>query len=257
MSDYTLLHHSIPRDPQWLPQCCICNDPVSLETSKTDEFGQALHEECYVLKLCSKEEWYILKLRLKADFLNHGGTNAGPSQTGTQSATFTRRRWQKSASRQYQKARRACAILIQRARRVSWHTWPWSLELAAVVTVLLFTCWFAYRDGHPASFLGSLGRQSSNAVEQQIPLPLAMAMSAKGSSTLRTVLGSEEQADTASLLQQVGSAENEVVHIGDDVTVRYFTTRSAPSGSGRKVSRRYIGTDVTVRYFTPIARIRN
>ena len=52
----------------------------------------------------------------------------------------------------------------------------------------------------------------------------------------------------------VGHAQ---IHIGDDVTVRYFTTRNAPSGSGRNVSRRYIGTDVTVRYFTPIARIRN
>lgn len=33
--------------------CSICNQPVALEIAKTDEFGQALHEECYVLKLGS------------------------------------------------------------------------------------------------------------------------------------------------------------------------------------------------------------
>jgi len=257
MPDYTSLYHSTSssKDPQWLPCCCICNDPVPLETSKTDEYGQALHEECYVLKLGLKDKWYVLKLWLNADCLSHGGTNAGPRQTGTQSATFPRRRWQTSASRQFQRARRGCDVLIQKARRVSSHRWPWNLELAAMVTFLLLTCWFAYRDRRPASSLGLLGRQTSNAVDTHLPLPLPMP--AKGSSTLLTVSGSQEQADTASLPQQAGSAENEVIHIGDDVTVRYFTTRGASSGSDRKVSRRYIGTDVTVRYFTPIVRIRN
>ncbi len=53
MADYTWLHHPIPRIP-WFLSCCICNDPVLLETSNTDEYGQAVHEECYVLKVCSK-----------------------------------------------------------------------------------------------------------------------------------------------------------------------------------------------------------
>src|SRR5579864_3038909 len=43
---------SIPRSSQPLPPCCICNRPVPLEISKTDEYGQAVHEECYVLKVC-------------------------------------------------------------------------------------------------------------------------------------------------------------------------------------------------------------
>ena len=34
--------------------CPICNEPVSLETSKTDEDGQAIHEECYASKVCTK-----------------------------------------------------------------------------------------------------------------------------------------------------------------------------------------------------------
>jgi hypothetical protein len=31
--------------------CSICQKPVTLETAKTDEVGQAVHEECYLLML--------------------------------------------------------------------------------------------------------------------------------------------------------------------------------------------------------------
>ena len=54
MSNDTWLYHPVPTGGQRLPSCCICNDPVLLETSNTDEYGQAVHEECYVLKICSK-----------------------------------------------------------------------------------------------------------------------------------------------------------------------------------------------------------
>lgn len=29
--------------------CWICNKPVDLETTKTDDRGNAVHEECYVM----------------------------------------------------------------------------------------------------------------------------------------------------------------------------------------------------------------
>lgn len=31
--------------------CRICGKPVAVETSKTDGDGQAIHEDCYVLKV--------------------------------------------------------------------------------------------------------------------------------------------------------------------------------------------------------------
>ena len=31
----------------WLPQCAICNESVTLEEGKTDERGRAVHENCY------------------------------------------------------------------------------------------------------------------------------------------------------------------------------------------------------------------
>ena len=33
--------------------CPICQQPVSLERCKTDEDGRAIHEDCYVRKICS------------------------------------------------------------------------------------------------------------------------------------------------------------------------------------------------------------
>lgn len=30
------------------PHCAICERPVNLEESKTDEHGHAVHEDCYV-----------------------------------------------------------------------------------------------------------------------------------------------------------------------------------------------------------------
>jgi hypothetical protein len=34
--------------------CPLCGEPVSLERCKTDEDGRAIHEDCYVRKVCSK-----------------------------------------------------------------------------------------------------------------------------------------------------------------------------------------------------------
>ena len=31
--------------------CRICGKPVAVETSKTDESGRAIHDDCYVLKV--------------------------------------------------------------------------------------------------------------------------------------------------------------------------------------------------------------
>src|ERR1700719_2232947 len=38
-----------------LPKCSICNQPVELETAKTDEDGNLVHEDCYVRRARLKE----------------------------------------------------------------------------------------------------------------------------------------------------------------------------------------------------------
>ncbi len=37
-------------------KCSICHKPVSLETTKTDEVGHVVHEECYFLKVGIKPD---------------------------------------------------------------------------------------------------------------------------------------------------------------------------------------------------------
>jgi hypothetical protein len=37
------------------PTCSICSKPVALETSKADEYGKAVHEGCYLLKVTAKK----------------------------------------------------------------------------------------------------------------------------------------------------------------------------------------------------------
>jgi hypothetical protein len=39
----------------WSPECVICKKSVKLEESKADEYGQAIHEECYVSRLAAKK----------------------------------------------------------------------------------------------------------------------------------------------------------------------------------------------------------
>jgi hypothetical protein len=39
---------------QWRPECVICKESVELAQSKTDEHGQAVHEECYVSQFVSR-----------------------------------------------------------------------------------------------------------------------------------------------------------------------------------------------------------
>ncbi len=35
----------------YCPECAVCKKSVTLEESKSDEYGQSVHEECYVAGL--------------------------------------------------------------------------------------------------------------------------------------------------------------------------------------------------------------
>ena len=43
----------------WLPRCVICRKAVELTDSKTDEYGQAVHEECYASMLTSTYKPFV------------------------------------------------------------------------------------------------------------------------------------------------------------------------------------------------------
>jgi hypothetical protein len=42
-------------ESQWSPECVICKKSVKLEESKADEYGQAIHGECYFAKITEKK----------------------------------------------------------------------------------------------------------------------------------------------------------------------------------------------------------
>ena len=49
--------------------CCICEIPLPLETSRTDEDGRGVHEECYVRKTISKLRTSST-IRIPEDWIN-------------------------------------------------------------------------------------------------------------------------------------------------------------------------------------------
>jgi len=244
MSNDTWLYHPVPTGGQRLPSCCICNDPVLLETSNTDEYGQAVHEHCYVLKVCSE-----------AEFLNDGGSMPGEASRHAIDQPCEDMMAEGWESPMPSQPAMLATMHRQRANLIPWFSRPWKVDMALVVAVLVIACWIAYSDRDPASFLRSSGLQRSIAIEEQALLPPHKAMPAKDRFMFQAVSGSVEQARTTALLHRVGLAENEVVHIGDDVTVRYFTPKPAPYGVPVGAYQIvHIGEDVTVRYFTPISR---
>jgi two-component sensor histidine kinase len=235
---------TIHRGTQQLPGCSICDCPVPLETSNTDENGQAVHEECYVLKVCTAAELrtdrastsspaYRLaitppcKAKMPADWESLKPTPTGPLPT----------------------------VLVQRAKRFPSPKRPWNLDVAAFATVLVICCWIAYSDHHTTLSSGSFDMRRATAFEEQVAQPLENTMLSQYKPKVHTPPIPAEGPRTATPRRRVALAEPEVVHIGEDVTVRYFTAKLAPHrGSAGQYQVLHMGEDVTVRYFTPVGR---
>lgn len=62
--------------------CSICNQPVALEIAKTEDSGQAVHEECYVLKLGSPASFAGV-LRLSSATINSETSAINRSESGS------------------------------------------------------------------------------------------------------------------------------------------------------------------------------
>jgi anti-sigma regulatory factor (Ser/Thr protein kinase) len=230
---------STPRSSQRLPACCICKSPVLLEISKTDEYGQAIHEECYVLKVCSESEF------LKGSAPTPASANKDAIYQPCPATMPKDRPKQPDA---------LATLLMKPYKRVPWHKRLWNGDVAAVVTVLVLACWVASGDRYPLLLLGPLELHSMATIEEQVRLPPAKTVPAENrhrSQTMPITVGDER---TATPLHGAVLA-TKVVHIGKDVTVRYFTLKPAPN---RESVGQYqvvdMGKDVTVHYFAPVVR---
>lgn len=120
------------------------------------------------------------------------------------------------------------------------------LALAAVAVALGLTFWMTHGNRGATSTLSS-------------PIPQAAARSgfdrgdvipveAEAEDQSAMSSGSEGKSATAEV-RRAWVAGNEIVYIGDDVTVRHFNYKPATQRSASRVI--HIGNDVSVRYFTP------
>jgi hypothetical protein len=218
---------SIPSDKQRLPDCGICNGPVLLETTNTDENGQAVHEDCYVLKV-------VGAAHLRSHSISQRCGAGMPADSES-----LRPKWPNPL----------VTALMQRAKLVPWSKQAWIVDLGATAAVLLLACWIAYSDRDANA--GSLESRAT-AIGEHLSLPLANVMLAEYKPTVQTLSVPAEEPWNAKPLRRGSFEAQEVVHIGDDVTVRYFTdkppTHRVPAGYARVV---HMGADVTVRYFPP------
>jgi hypothetical protein len=57
----------------WVPICAICRESVNLGESKTDERGQAVHENCYV--------WTVELKKPRRPVLRIGAVHEWPSMS--------------------------------------------------------------------------------------------------------------------------------------------------------------------------------
>ena len=51
-------------ESRWRPDCGICKESVNLEESKTDDYEQAIQEECYVSQLDNRSKLKDLSERV-------------------------------------------------------------------------------------------------------------------------------------------------------------------------------------------------
>jgi GAF domain len=146
--------------------------------------------------------------------------------------------------------------ILQRAEDVvrHWNRGNWAV---AAVTVVVLVSWIAYSGRRQVSPLRSSAPPKSTATEQQARFQPSSATPAKATSTVPPALvpvsiPAKEEKPARATLRRVRVGENETDYIGEDVTVRHFTYKSAPQRRRVRESRvTYIGEDVTVRYFTP------
>jgi hypothetical protein len=145
---------------------------------------------------------------------------------------------------------KAATTITHRMRRVPRYKLRWSVAVTAVVTALVtVACWIAYDRG-TASPVGTSSLQISHAARQQIPFVAAKPSPSHSASKAQPAAGGTGKAkapNSAFKRAQVGPTE--IDYIAEDVTIRRFTPKPPPPRVRDRYKEVHIGADVTVRYF--------
>jgi hypothetical protein len=154
--------------------------------------------------------------------------------------------------------------IVNRARGIVSKAPPWNVALATIATVLGATFWIAYGRGpaSPSRSSATPVSTSSEPEERFAPTSVSRSVSPKETSEgSGASLALQPARLSGAAIRRPLTRDNDVVYIGDDVTVRHFThqpkvRRRAVGGPSRVAN---IGDDVTVRYFTakPPAKVES
>ena len=133
------------------------------------------------------------------------------------------------------------------AKRPSSHSPGWTLGAASVVIILGVAAWISLDHRAPSTMEGSV----RSTAPSQVLKPSAMVLPPKRASKLKAAAGARDFTSNArSSFKRVRVGPKEVDYIAEDVTIRHFTTRAAPSHAPAAYKQFDIGDDVTVRIFT-------
>jgi hypothetical protein len=189
-------------------RCHICDRAVSLETSKADEYGRAVHEDCYVDRLVLSRQAALPILLRKLPFQDERKDDEPNDKD---------KEWGNSALTQ---------TMIR--RRHSLRMPSWSADVAAVVALAIMA-WFACTDHRPAS-----PPEASKALYEQqatrVPAPET------ASSAFRQIRVDQNEVDfiaedvTIRIFKHTSQASPmqvayKQVNFGKDVTVRYISPK--------------------------------
>jgi hypothetical protein len=143
----------------------------------------------------------------------------------------------------------AATTLNQYVKRAFFDKFRLNLAAAGVVFVLLVTSWVAYEHRRASPVDGPALRRSNAAWQQPTPI-LGKPLPTNHPFTQKIARSGTENTNAAnSALKRVRVRQNEDDYIADDVTIRHFTPKPAPSQVQTWNKQVTVGEDVTVRYF--------
>lgn len=206
----------------FVPLCFLCGAQAPLETCKADEYGQPVHEECYVARL-------VLQ------------TNATPLEK--MPCQVNPREW-----REFERWHAAgeMTMIAQREKRFPLPMSRRGAEMAVVLAALAVAYLITFGAPRPSSPGASTLQGSIVAARPILVPPLRGNANMSGA---QATLSTGEVKAVNPAFKQVQVSENEIDYVTDDVTVRYLSYNPAAKRVRAGFRRFDIGEDVTVRYF--------
>jgi hypothetical protein len=191
-------------------RCHICDRAVPLETSKADEYGRAVHEDCYVDRLVLNRQAALPILLRKPSFHDEREDDEPNDKD---------REWSNSALTQ---------TIVW--KRTSLRVPSWSADVAAVVALGIIA-WFACADHRHAS-----PPETSTAVYEQQTTRVTAPEAA--SSEFRRIRVGQNEVDYVAEDVTIRTFKHnheaspmrvayKQVNFGNDVTVRYISPKPA------------------------------